>query len=114
MAMKNAPQMTGRREIPYCAGRPSQERRGKRKSPACLVRNDGGRVGRLRRFCAVAELLNSLINRTAGDDGAEGARFGELRGGNLGEIVRKDDEIGVLALFQFALLPFLELRVGGT
>src|SRR5437016_1928816 len=55
-----------------------------------------------------------LINRAAGDDRAEEARFGELRGGNLGEIVRKDDEVGVLALFEFTLLPFLELGVSGA
>ena len=55
-----------------------------------------------------------LINRAAGDDRAEDARFGELRGGNLGEIVRKDDEVGVLALFEFTLLPFLELGVSGA
>jgi hypothetical protein len=55
------------------------------------------------------------INRAAGDDGAEDTHFGELRvGGNPGEFVRYDDEVGVLALFQFAFLPFLELRVGGT
>src|SRR6266567_7193761 len=55
-----------------------------------------------------------LINCTAVDDAAEDARFGELRWRHFGEIVRKDDEIGVLALFQFALLPFLELRVSRT
>jgi hypothetical protein len=55
-----------------------------------------------------------LINCAAGDDGAEDARLGELGGGNLGEIVRKDDEIGVFARFQLALLPFLELRVGSS
>jgi len=32
-------------------------------------------------------ILMILINCAAGDDGAEDARFGELRGGNLGEIV---------------------------
>ena len=53
-----------------------------------------------------------LINRAAGNDGAEDARLGELGGGNLGEIVRKDDEIGVFARLQLAFLPFLELRVG--
>ena len=55
-----------------------------------------------------------LINRAAAGDRAEDARFGELRGGNLGEIVRKDDEVGVLALFEFTLLPFLELGVSGA
>ncbi len=60
-----------------------------------------------------AHLLGA-VNRAADDDGAHDARFGELRGGNLGEIVRKDDEIGVLARFQFAFLPFLELRVRGA
>ena len=60
------------------------------------------------------KILMILINRAAGDDGAEDARLGELGGGNLGEIVRKDDEIAVFARFQFTFLPFLELRVGSS
>jgi len=59
-------------------------------------------------------LLVWLIHRAAAGDGTQDARFGELGGGNLGEIVRKDDEVGVLALFQFAFLAFLELRVSRT
>src|SRR6266704_1685126 len=55
-----------------------------------------------------------LIDTAPAGDGAEDARFGVLRGGNLGEIVRKDDEIRVLAGFQLAFLSILELRVGGT
>src|SRR5229473_1668850 len=55
-----------------------------------------------------------LVDSAAANDGAEDARFGELRGGNLGEVVREDDEIGVFVRFQFALLPFLELRVAGS
>src|SRR6266480_7240413 len=55
-----------------------------------------------------------LINRAAAGDGAENARFGELRGWHFGEIVRKDDEVGVLVLLQFTFLPFLELRVSRT
>ena len=55
-----------------------------------------------------------LVNRAAADDGAENARLGELRGRNLSEIVREDDEISVFPLFQLTLLPFLELRVSGT
>ncbi len=50
-----------------------------------------------------------LVDGAAGNDGAQDARFGELGGGDLGEIVRKEDEIGVLALFQFTFLRFLEL-----
>src|SRR6266702_929294 len=55
-----------------------------------------------------------LIDTAPAGDGAEDARFGVLRGGNLGEIVRKDDEIRVLAGFQLAFLSILERRVGGT
>src|SRR5690349_1187874 len=63
---------------------------------------------------AKAELLIGLVDRAAADNGAEDARLGELGGRNFGEVVRKDDEVGVLALFQFALLPFFKLRVGGS
>jgi hypothetical protein len=55
--------------------------------------------------------LGGLIYRATDDDGAEEARFRELRRRKLREFVRKD-EIGVLARLQFTLLPFLELRVG--
>src|SRR5437879_10536360 len=67
-------------------------------------------AGRKAAECASA-ISVILINRAAGDDGTEDARLGELRWRHFGEIVRKDDEVGVLTLFQFALLPFLELRV---
>jgi len=33
---------------------------------------------------------------------------------DLGEVIRKNDEIGVFAGFEFALLTFFELRVGGA
>src|SRR5438046_9978201 len=52
-----------------------------------------------------------LINRAAAGDRSADARFRELRGGNTGEIVRKDDEVGIIALFDITLLPCLELRV---
>lgn len=55
--------------------------------------------------------MGGLIYRATDDDGAEEARFRELRRRKLREFVRKD-EIGVLARLQFTLLPFLELRVG--
>ena len=55
-----------------------------------------------------------MIDRSPAYDGAEDARLGELGGKNFGEIVREDDEIGILADLQFAFLPFLELRVGGA
>jgi hypothetical protein len=64
-------------------------------------------------FCGSDDLLGGLIYRETADDGAEDARFRELRLWKLREIVRKD-EIGVLARLQFTLLPFLELRVGGA
>src|SRR5437879_13685506 len=62
----------------------------------------------------MAGFLIGLVDRVAADNGAEDARLGELGGRNFGEVVRKDDEIGVLALFQLALLPFFELRVSGS
>jgi hypothetical protein len=46
-----------------------------------------------------------LINDAASDHSAKDAGLGELRGRNFGEIVREDDEIGVLADLQFALNP---------
>jgi hypothetical protein len=61
-----------------------------------------------------ALLLHSGVNNAAANDGAEDAGFGELGGGNFGEVVRKDDEIGVLTGLQFTLLPFLELSIRGT
>ena len=61
-----------------------------------------------------SELWSRLVDGVAGDDGAEDAGFRELGGRNLGEVIRKDDKIGVLAHFQLALFPFLELSVGGT
>src|SRR5258708_19523606 len=51
-------------------------------------------------------LLASRVDGAAADDGAEDTRLGELSGGNFSEVVRKNDVIGVLARFQFALLPF--------
>ena len=51
------------------------------------------------------------VNGATADDGTQEAGLGELRGGDFGEVVREDNKIGVLALFQFTLLPFLELRV---
>ena len=69
-----------------------------------------GVLGNEQSFCLSES--RSRVHRAAADDGAEDARFGELGGGHLGEIVRKDDEIGVLALFQFTFLFSLELRAG--
>src|SRR5258708_15350699 len=66
----------------------------------------------LRENCGAEGLLRGLIDGTPVDHRAEDARFGEQREGNLGEIVRKDDEIRVLAGFQLTFLPFLKLRVG--
>ncbi len=34
----------------------------------------------------------SRVHRAAADDGAEDARFGELGGGDFGEIIRNDDK----------------------
>src|SRR5437899_4229657 len=62
----------------------------------------------------MAGFLIGLVDRVAADNGAEDARLGELGGRNFGEVVRKDDEVGVLALFQLALLPFFKLRVSGS
>src|SRR2546428_12123972 len=53
-----------------------------------------------------------LVDCAAADDGAEHLSFCVLRWRNFGEVVRKDDEVGVFAGFQLTLLPFLELRVG--
>src|SRR5260370_32078881 len=58
--------------------------------------------------------LVGLVNGAGADYGAENPRLGKLRGGDLGKVIRKDDEIGVLASLQLALLPFLELRVSRT
>lgn len=48
----------------------------------------------------------------ATDDGSQNGDFGEFLWRNFGEVVGKNDEVGVLAGFQRTLLPFLELRVG--
>ena len=55
-----------------------------------------------------------LTEGAVGDYRAKDARFGELRWRHFDEIVGKDDETGVLALFPLAFRPFLELRVGGA
>src|SRR6266576_1920484 len=47
-------------------------------------------------------------------DGADDARFGELPPRRLGEVVRKNDKVGILARLQFTLLPFLKFSVGGA
>src|SRR5260370_9242894 len=65
----------------------------------------------LRENCGAEGLLRGLIDGTPVDHRAEDPRFGALRGGNLGEIVRKDHEIRVLAGIHLAFLPFLKLRV---
>ena|ERR1700690_3905859 len=48
----------------------------------------------------------------ATDDGSQNGDFGEFLCRNFGDVVGKNDEVGVLAGFQRTLLPFLELRVG--
>src|SRR5216684_117890 len=50
-------------------------------------------------FGARSVSVLDLVDSAAAYNGAEDARFGELRGGDLGEVVREDDEIGVLAWF---------------
>jgi len=40
-------------------------------------------------------LLIELVDCAAANDGAEDARFGELGWRKFGEVVRKDDEVGV-------------------
>src|SRR5436190_12789976 len=55
-----------------------------------------------------------LINGSATDHGAEHADFGVLRWRDFSQVVWENDEVGVFAHLQFALLPFLELRISGT
>ena len=54
------------------------------------------------------------VDDAAAHDGLENGDFGELFWRDFGEVVGKNDEIGVLAGFEFALLPFLELGVSGA
>src|SRR5216684_3810267 len=58
--------------------------------------------------------LLGRVDGAAADDGAEDARLGELGRGDFGEVVRKNNVIGVLARFQLTLLTFFELSVRGT
>src|SRR6267154_5892871 len=53
-----------------------------------------------------------LVHRAATDDSTENACLSELCGRNFGKVVGKNDEVGVLARFQFTLLPFLKLGIG--
>src|SRR6266849_3323114 len=53
-----------------------------------------------------------FVDGAAADYGAEDFGFHVLRRRNFCQVVRKDEEVGVFADFQFALLPFLKFCVG--
>src|SRR5260370_17047836 len=53
----------------------------------------------LRENCGAEGLLRGLIDGTPVDHRAEDARFGEQREGNLGQILRTNDETRVHARF---------------
>src|SRR5579859_7570 len=54
------------------------------------------------------------VDRAAADDGEQDLSFREVLRRDLGDVSGKNNEIGVLAGFKFALLPFFELCVRGT
>jgi len=54
------------------------------------------------------------VDRASARDRKKNRGLRILLGRYLGEVVGKNDEVGVFAGFEFAFLPFLELRVGGT
>jgi len=54
------------------------------------------------------------VDGAAADHGAEDPNLGVLRGRYFGEVVGKNDEIGVFADLKLALLPFLKLRISGA
>src|SRR5689334_7378370 len=54
------------------------------------------------------------VDCAATNDGAQNRSLRVILRRNLCEISRENDKVGVLASFQFALLPFFKLRIGGT
>src|SRR5579859_1413546 len=54
------------------------------------------------------------VDTATADDGEQDGGFREVLRRDLGEVSGKNNEIGILAGFKFALLPFLDLCVRGT
>src|SRR5216683_2060933 len=63
--------------------------------------------------CAPTE-LGLFVDGAAADYGAEDFGLHVIGGRDFGQVVGKNEEVGVFADFQFALLPFLEFGVGGA
>src|ERR1700688_2455964 len=63
----------------------------------------------------LAERTSSLlVDRSATHDSEKNGGFGVLLGRDLREVIGKNDEVGVLAWFELAFLPFLELCISGS
>src|SRR6267378_4192831 len=52
-----------------------------------------------------------FVDGAAADDGVEDFGVHVLCWRNFGQVVRKDEEVGEFADFQFTLLPFLKFRI---
>src|SRR6266849_3104126 len=64
--------------------------------------------------CCAPTQLGLFVDGAAADYGAEDFGFYVVGWRDFGQIVGKNEEVGVFADFQLALLPFLEFAVGGA
>src|SRR6266849_2096428 len=64
--------------------------------------------------CCAPTQLGLFVDGAAADYGAEDFGFYVVGWRDFGQVVGKNEEVGVFADFQLALLPFLEFGVGGA
>src|SRR5216683_5406314 len=64
--------------------------------------------------CCAPTQLGLFVDGAAADYGAEDFGFYVVGWRDFGQVVGKNEEVGVFADFQLALLPFLEFAVGGA